>query len=80
MKGLADLIERQGRFGDTELVHVNPTEVKILESLSPTGKLTRNPKTGKREAFIGALIASLIVGGATAAYSAKQGRKAQKKA
>ena len=49
MKGLADLVEKQGRFGDSELVHLNPIEVKMLEKMSPTGKLTTNPKTGKKD-------------------------------
>ena len=46
LKKAADLIEEQGRFGDTELVHLNPMEVKWLENMTPGGKLTRNPVTG----------------------------------
>ena len=78
MKGLADLVEKQGRFGDSELVHLNPIEVKMLEKMSPTGKLTTNPKTGKKEAFIDIL--ALIATVAGTAYSANRQRKAQKRA
>ena len=78
MKGLADLVEKQGRFGDSELVHLNPIEVKMLEKMSPTGKLTTNPKTGKKEAFIDIL--ALIATVAGTAYSASRQRKAQKRA
>ena len=78
MKGLADLVEKQGRFGDSELVHLNPIEVKMLEKMSPTGKLTTNPKTGKKEAFIDIL--ALIATVASTAYGANRQRKAQKKA
>ena len=79
MKGLANLVERQGRFGDTELVHLNPVEVKMLENMSPTGRLTTNPTTGKKEAFLNFLIPAIVAVG-TAAYGAKQSRKAQKRA
>ena len=78
MKGLADLVEKQGRFGDSELVHLNPLEVKMLERMSPTGKLTINPKTGKKEAFIDIL--ALIATVASTAYGANRQRKAQKRA
>ena len=79
MKGLANLVERQGRFGDTELVHLNPVEVKMLENMSPTGRLTTNPTTGKKEAFLNFLIPAIVAVG-TAASGAKQSRKAQKRA
>ena len=79
MKGLADLLEKQGRFGDSELVHLNPAEVGMLEKMSPTGKLTTNPTTGKKEAFLPILAAVLTAVGTTA-YTAKQSRKAQKRA
>ena len=82
MKGLADLVEKQGRFGDSELVHLNPIEVKMLEKMSPTGKLTTNPKTGKKEAFVQflpAIIAAVATIGSTA-YGANRAKKAAKKA
>ena len=82
MKGLADLVEKQGRFGDSELVHLNPIEVKMLEDMSPTGKLTTNPKTGKKEAFVQflpAIIAAVATIGSTA-YGANRAKKAAKKA
>ena len=46
--------------------------------MSPTGKLTINPKTGKKEAFIDIL--ALIATVAGTAYSANRQRKAQKRA
>jgi len=48
LQGLSNLMKLQGRFGDTELVHMSPMEVKGLSSL---GRLTRNPDTGLPEAF-----------------------------
>jgi hypothetical protein len=44
---LADLIQRYGRNGDTELAHINPIEAHILKSLGGSG--TINPATGLRE-------------------------------
>lgn len=41
-----------GRYGDTELVHMNPYEVQGLAAMSPTGQLTTNPETGQPEAFL----------------------------
>ena len=77
----ADLVEKQGRFGDTELVHLNPIEVKMLENMTPGGKLTRNPVTGKKEAFwpIVAAIATVVSAGAGIAAS-KKASKAKEKA
>ena len=74
----ADLVEKQGRFGDTELVHLNPLEVKMLEKFTPGGKLTRNPVTGKKEAFLNVIlaVASIVSTGAGIAASRKN-RKAQ---
>ena len=73
LKKAADLIEEQGRFGDTELVHLNPMEVKWLENMTPGGKLTRNPVTGKKEAWVQlALMAVSTIAGIA------QNKKAQK--
>jgi len=44
---LADLIQRYGRNGDTELAHINPIEAQVLKSLGGSG--TINPATGLRE-------------------------------
>ena len=41
-----------GRYGDTELVHMNPYDVQGLAAMSPTGQLTKNPVTGQPEAFL----------------------------
>ena len=48
LQGMANLLEDQGRYGDTELVHMSSPEVRGLASL---GRLTRNPETGLIEAF-----------------------------
>ena len=77
----ADLVEEQGRFGDTELVHLNPLEVKMLEKMIPGGKLTRNPVTGKKEAFgILAAIVSVVTTGASIAAARKNRKKAEEAA
>lgn len=47
---VADILAAQGRYGDTELVHMNPLEILAMEQISGQ-KLTRNPATGQREAF-----------------------------
>ncbi len=52
MKGQAEKLAKQGRYGDSMLVHMNPSEVDILRKTSPVGDLTINPKTGQPEAFM----------------------------
>lgn len=66
MQPMAEEMARQGRYGDSMLVHMNPIEVEGLASLSPTGELTINPETGQPEAFLPILaaLASSIGGGA----------------
>jgi hypothetical protein len=51
MGGLADALAMQGRRGDSTLVHMNPMEVRMLETMSPDGRLSINPETGLPEAF-----------------------------
>jgi hypothetical protein len=58
-KELAKHLESFGRFGDSTLVHLNPIEVDLLKSLSPTGELTTNPDTGLQEAFLPFLLSLL---------------------
>lgn len=60
----------QGRFGDTELAHVNPQEKAMLESMGGSGGI--NPNTGLREYFWPALINMLgpMLGGMGAAGAA----------
>ena len=41
---------KKGRFGDTELVHVNEQEKELLESLGGSG--TINPETGLKEYWL----------------------------
>lgn len=66
LKDAAEQLARQGRYGDTMMVHMNPIEVDALAKLSPTGQLTTNPQTGQPEAFLpllGSLIAPTLLGG-----------------
>ena len=59
LAGMANLLEMQGRMGDTELVHMSKPEVKGLQSL---GQLTVNPETGLLEAFsIGGFFKDYVV-------------------
>lgn len=51
-QGVANELAKYGRYGDSMLVHMNPIEVQMLGSLSPTGQLTINPVTGQPEAFL----------------------------
>ena len=51
-QGVANNLAQYGRYGDSQLVHMNPIEVQMLSRLSPTGQLTRNPATGQPEAFL----------------------------
>jgi hypothetical protein len=51
-QGVANQLAGYGRYGDSQLVHMNPIEVQMLSRLSPTGQLTRNPQTGQPEAFL----------------------------
>jgi len=52
LQGLSNLMKLQGRFGDTELVHMTKPEVKGLASL---GIISTNPNTGLPEAFLGSI-------------------------
>lgn len=82
MDGLAKLqannLARQGRYGDSELLHVSPTEVAGLDVLARSmgfGGLTTNPDTGIKEAFLftpflAPLIASGLGTGAAAGAGA----------
>lgn len=49
MRKQAELLRRAGRFGDTELVHVNARELRMLEQM--WGRPTRNPATSLPEFF-----------------------------
>jgi len=50
MQRQAQRLADQGRYGDSMMVHMNPTEVQVLNQMAPGG-LTRNPQTGQPEAF-----------------------------
>ena len=56
LTGQANKVAGAGRYGDPELVHMNPAEVQGLASLVP---MTINPETGKPEAFLGMLLGVL---------------------
>lgn len=45
-----EILRSKGRYGDTELAHVNPREKAILKAMGGSG--TRNPRTGLREYFV----------------------------
>lgn len=70
MDGLARLqannLARHGRYGDSELLHVSPTEMvglnQLAQSMGYKG-LTTNPTTGLKEAFLFApLLAPFLAG------------------
>jgi hypothetical protein len=44
-----EILRKQGRYGDTELAHVNPREKALLKALGGAG--SRNPSTGMKEYF-----------------------------
>ena len=69
LEGIAKNLAGNGRYGDSQLVHMNPAEVQGIASLVPGGKLTTNPVTGQPEAFLPFLI-PLISQFAPAAFSA----------
>lgn len=65
----AKQLAKQGRMGDSMLVHMNPQEVNGIASLSPMG-LTKNPQTGLPEAFLPFLFAPAMAAAAPAAMAA----------
>ena len=71
MQRQAERLADQGRYGDSMMVHMNPTEVQVLNQMAPGG-LTRNPQTGQPEAFafLAPLIASMAAKGALGAKMA----------
>ena len=71
MQRQAQRLADQGRYGDSMMVHMNPTEVQVLNQMAPGG-LTRNPQTGQPEAFafLAPLIASMAAKGALGAKMA----------
>lgn len=68
IKNAADLVRAQGRYGDSQLMHVTPREVQALQTIAQAhGKsLSVNPNTGLPEAFdLGAIlptVAGTVVG------------------
>jgi hypothetical protein len=62
IKNAADLVRAQGRYGDTQLLHVSPKEVEALQTIAQAGgkSLSVNPETGLPEAFdLGAMLPAI---------------------
>ena len=70
-KQSAQKLAKQGRYGDTMLMHVNPKEVAGLNYLGMKygTKVTINPKTGLPEAFNFMRFLPMIAGAALAPYT-----------
>ena len=70
-KQSAKKLAQQGRYGDTMLMHVSPSEVAGLNYLGKKygAQLTRNPKTGLPEAFNFSRLIPMIAGAALAPYT-----------
>ncbi len=70
LQKIAKNLESKGRNGDTMLMHIQPSELQVLEAM--LGKTTINPTTGLPEAFswkrllagIGIAAAGVLTGGA----------------
>jgi hypothetical protein len=59
IKNAADLVRAQGRYGDSQLMHVKPSELRSLQTIAQANgtTLTVNPQTGLPEAFnLGAIL------------------------
>lgn len=52
LKKVAKQLSGMGRYGDTELVHLNKEEQELIEKYRGA-KLSTNPKTGLKEGFLG---------------------------
>lgn len=80
---MADQVAGAGRHGDTELVHLGPAEVAMLEQIM--GPATTNPETGYPEHFnfgkflksivpvVAGIVARAVTGGNDLAGAAAQG-------
>jgi hypothetical protein len=70
-QGMAEVLADRGRYGDSMLMHVSPSEVQAVSQAFP-GMITTNPDTGQPEAFIPQLIAGIasLLGNVGAAASA----------
>lgn len=75
-RAAAEYVKKHGRYGDTELLHVNKAELKILEQVTGI-PLTINPDTGEPEAFlqfllplVGSTLAPTLFGTAVAPWMA----------
>jgi len=59
VEGLNKFIRESGRYGDTEAVVLPKVMADLFDSALNGGKPSINPKTGKREYFLGGLLSSL---------------------
>lgn len=66
MKGIAQVLAKQGRNGDSTLVHMAPGEVQALRGIAALHgtKLTTNPETGLPEAFSLKSVLPMVAGAA----------------
>ena len=76
LERMAEALAQKGRYGDSEMVHMNPLEIAALEEMFGQ-EMTTNPETGQPEAFafLIPLIASLAGGLGSAAVSKLVGGK-----
>ncbi|QDP54493.1 MAG: hypothetical protein Unbinned5336contig1001_25 [Prokaryotic dsDNA virus sp.] len=77
LKRYAKMIQRKGRFGDTELAHINKDEEELLARYRGA-PLSKNPETGVKEAFDPVTMA-LVSGGMQllgAGFGARSAKKA----
>lgn len=56
VRGMAEKVASRGRYGDSELVHMNPVELEGIASVMP---ITKNPETGQPEMFLPLLLGAL---------------------
>lgn len=80
LKKYAKQIQSKGRFGDTELVHINKDEERLLERYRGA-KLSRNPETGVKEAFPWLAVSAglKLAGMAHGAFTRRKQRDFEKK-
>lgn len=81
--GIEDMIRKSGRYGDTEAVILPRHLADLFDSLLYGGKQPGNPKTGKREYFLGGFLSSLgnllspignMIGGAIKSFAPQIGQ------
>jgi hypothetical protein len=76
IKKSAQNLSNMGRYGDTELVHLNESEKKLIERYRGA-PLSTNPRTGLKEGF---LVTTAVIMGTLAAAKAYGKWRAKRKA